>query len=407
MEHLDGKLYYDTRNHRVYKDNLPYELRNKKDEFHQKWKDRSEITKKKHVHRVVLVLTNMCNLGCSYCYAAQGGYGKDCINRIKQARLEQILNYLENQFPEGIEQLQFFGGEPLLEPKAIEFVCTYMESSRILQNANKTIVTNGTIANNAIISMLKKHNILVTVSVDGTRKYHDLFRTFKINGKGSYDLVTKNIQKFRKNGIEVFVQFTISNQMVSDYGKGELDPKKIAESLKDLGIRYVHLAPVMAEKKSKFAFNREQKILLLEFQRDLMLALRRNKIQDNKTVEASHFLSQKLCNNAYCGAGLDEITVDINGDIYPCFMFINKQSFLLGNIDNGITNKQLLVELENNTKNQKPGCRACPVKDICNMCIGANYIENGDFRKSAKTQCAFVRNGYFRGVSQLVGDVKR
>lgn len=247
----------------------------------------------------------------------------------------------------------------------------------------------------------------MTVSVDGTRKYHDLFRTFKINGKGSYDLVTKNIQKFRKNGIEVFVQFTISNQMVSDYGKGELDPKKIAESLKDLGIRYVHLAPVMAEKKSKFAFNREQKILLLEFQRDLMLALRRNKIQDNKTVEASHFLSQKLCNNAYCGAGLDEITVDINGDIYPCFMFINKQSFLLGNIDNGITNKQLLVELENNTKNQKPGCRACPVKDICNMCIGANYIENGDFRKSAKTQCAFVRNGYFRGVSQLVGDVKR
>lgn len=405
MHKLGNGLYYDSQNHRIYRDDLPEQQRNADDEFHKLWKDRTAITKKGYARRIVLVLTNSCNLACSYCYAAQGGYGKECINKITQSQIMQMLHFLERQFPEGVGQIQFFGGEPLLEPKAIKYISSYMDSSPLFKETEKTMVTNGTVINTSVIEMLKKHNILVTISVDGTKKYHDLFRTFKINGAGSYSLIIHNIKRFLSAGIQTSIQFTINKQMVADYGKGLLNPEEIAESFAGLGISYIHLAPVIDTCNGEFAFDRYHKALLLRFQSDLMSAFRHHHIQDSKTVEAYSFLTRKLCNKGYCGAGLDEITIDINGDIYPCFMFINNEDFLLGDTINGITNFSLLEEIENNTKNKNKRCVSCPVKDTCNMCIGANYIENGDIHEPARTACAFHRNGYFKGVSQLVEDI--
>lgn len=402
MRQLDSGYYYDIRVHRLYKKNLPSDKLNTDDNFHKVWKDRTPIIKKRHARRVVLLLSNSCNLACSYCYASKGSYGKQCVNRIKSDEIDDTLQFLEKQFPEGIEQIQFFGGEPLLEPKAMDYICNYLESSDVFYNTEKGMVTNGTIVNEEILSMMKRHNLSITVSVDGTEKYHDTYRRFKMGNRGSYDLVTKNIVRMIEAGVKVYVQFTISAAMIDDYEAGLVKPGEIAENFAELGIDYIHLSPVIAPKKSQFHFSSHQMDVLLKFQQELMYAFKKSRITDSGTFRTHDFLRNKVCNKAYCGAGLDEISIDMDGTIYPCFMFVNNKDFILGSITQGIVNNELMKTLENNRKDRNANCSGCFVKDVCNACVGANYIENGDIYAPSKVLCSFQDNAYFTAVNQII-----
>lgn len=73
-----------------------------------------------------------------------------------------------------IENIVFFGGEPLLNIKIIDYVCNSFESLYEKGKINKMpsfgIITNGTIMNSSILKILIKHIKFITISIDGPEK---------------------------------------------------------------------------------------------------------------------------------------------------------------------------------------------------------------------------------------------
>lgn len=400
LRKLSNGTYYETSSHKIYLEMPKTECC---DVELLPVKRRSDILTAGKARKIVLVLTGRCNLACSYCYASQGNYGKSDVNRISDDQISRVLNFLEATFPEGVDQVQFFGGEPLLEIRSIAEIIKRAPGMRSLAQTKWSIVTNGTVINNDILAVLKESNMFVTVSLDGDQKTHDFYRTYKANGKGSYATALSNISRFSEYGIRVAVQFTISDSVLKAYEKADFSARAFADEMKARGVLYVHLSPVISPRESEFWLGEKWRESLRNLHRELIEALAFVGILSNVMVTACAFATEKSRNPGYCGAGIDEITIDIGGDIYPCFMFINKREFILGDLNEGIVNKRLAEALRSNVKTNKSSCDSCAVSDLCNMCIGANYIENGDISIPAYTNCNFQSDGYFVAIEQLLG----
>lgn len=404
---LKNGMLYDSESHRVYR-KVPSESspNNSGDACVRSMRDRSYSLGSGKARRVVLILTERCNLGCSYCYAGKGAYGKNSLNRIQAQQIDDTVSFLERTFPLGIAHLQFFGGEPLLEARAIGELCERASHSVSMRQSAISVVTNGTVLSGAILEALVSNNISVTVSLDGPAELHDRHRVFKKSGHGSFTSVIKNIERMASGGLSLAIQLTVSPATVDAYLEGRLDIKKFMDQLVGIGVKYLHMSPVVDVCEGRFAFSREQLSYLSDLQSDMIAAAHARGLQNNAVAEAYNFLTRRQCNPGYCGAGLDEITIDVNGDLYPCFMFVNKKDYCMGTIRDGVTNSALVADLEANRKSCSMVCSRCPVKDICNSCIGARVIENGSISRPSRPMCEFFKNNYFFGVNELVETIK-
>jgi len=94
------------------------------------------------------------------------------------------INWAVTKFG-GVRTLQFFGGEPLLNPKLIFEVCEYFNALRdaevIEELPQFALVTNGVLADERVMAMLRRYSISATVSIDGPAEVHDALR-----GKGTF-----------------------------------------------------------------------------------------------------------------------------------------------------------------------------------------------------------------------------
>ena len=142
--------------------------------------------------RLVLNISNDCNMKCAYCYANGGNYNEK-INMMTTRTLIKILDTMYDRFQE-IEIIQLFGGEPMLNEEAIVATCDYVKRNK--KNTKVGMVSNGTILTDQIKKLTSNHELSITVSLDG-EEVHDELRKFK-NGKASFDIVKKNILELRK-----------------------------------------------------------------------------------------------------------------------------------------------------------------------------------------------------------------
>ncbi len=69
-----------------------------------------------------------------------------------------------------------------------------------------------------------------------------------------------------------------------------------------------------------------------------------------------------------------------NGDIYPCHQFVGQDEFVIGNVDEGIFNEEMVDRFKNVSVNEKPVCKDCWAKYYCSGGCHANaYNFNKDF----------------------------
>ena len=133
------------------------------------------------LYRLVINVSNMCNMGCKYCYANKGVYNSSQ-NLMSNEMAEVVLEKFYKIF-NTIETIQLFGGEPCLNIPAIKTVCEYVERN------NKTteigMVTNGTILTDELLQLIVKYNILVTISLDH-ENIHDILRPYNNSNNGTH-----------------------------------------------------------------------------------------------------------------------------------------------------------------------------------------------------------------------------
>lgn len=357
---------------------------------------------------ITFIVTKDCQLACRYCYLV----GKNTNERMPFEIAKQAIDYIlshENDFKEESVIWDFIGGEPFLEIDLIDKICDYIKTEMYRLNHHWfnsyrfSFSTNGINYDSekvqAYISKNKEH-LSIGITIDGTKKKHDLNRIYKGNGKGSYDDVVKNIPLWIK-------QFPVSGTKVTI---SSADIPFICESvlhLYSLGIKEVSINCVYEDvwKEGDDKIFEKQLILLAD------------SIISRKLYEeyACSFFSERIGkpmdittnNGNWCGAGR-MLSIDASGTFYPCTRFAQyslreKKALTIGNIRDGIDKNRLrpFLTLDRSTQSSDE-CINCEVADGCAWCQGENYdaaVTNTIFQRSTaicKMHKARVRaNNYY------------
>ena len=327
---------------------------------------------------ITFIVTKECQLACKYCYLV-GKNSKERMNfEVAKRAIDYILSNRE-LFSESSVVFDFIGGEPFLEIDLIDKICDYIKISLYETNHpwfnsyRFNFSTNGIMyCDSRVQKYIQKNrqHLSIGITIDGTRRKHDLNRVYK-SGKGSYDDVVKNIPLWLDQFPNASTKVTISSDDIPYIKESVLH-------LYQLGIKEVNINCVFED------VWKEGDDLLFE---DQLIQLADEIITKNMYKDYTcsifqknigHPLDSTLQNENWCGAGR-MLAIDSQGNFYPCTRFAQyslreKPAIIIGNITDGINTNRLrpFLSLDRCTQSSQK-CIECEVAEGCAWCQGENY----------------------------------
>jgi len=300
---------------------------------------------------------------------------------LSKKTVDQIIDIFYGRYKR-IIGLQFFGGEPLLNMEVMEYACQKFKEKD--PEITFGIVTNGTLIDSEFIRIANQYQIHTTISYDGNYKVNNILRIQK-NGNGTSDLILQKAKEFKeKTGLLDTIEATYT-QYHYDSGISILDCiKHINEELPGVP---VHLVPVSGSEESDFILKD-----YTPFVNSIDDFFKENEqsSQNNYTYSLMQRIVYGIVNKTsscgyICDAGVSTLSVSVNGDLYPCFMFTDLENYRLGNIfdENLFESERLINKItairEFSDKDKNEECKNCYIKNLCNSCLGLNSMnENTD-----------------------------
>ena len=344
------------------------------------------------VKALCLHIAHDCNLACKYCFAEEGEYhGRRALMSFEVGK--KALDFLIANSGNRVNlEVDFFGGEPLMNWDVVKQLVEYGRSRE--KECNKkfrfTITTNGVLLNDEIMDFCNREMSNVVLSLDGRKEVNDRMRPFR-NGSGSYDLIVPKFQKFAESRgtKDYFVRGTFT--------RNNLDFSKDVLHFADLGFKKLSIEPVVADPKEPYSIREEDLPQIMEeYDRLAKEFIKRKK--EGQGFQFFHFmidLNQGPCvakRLSGCGSGTEYLAVTPWGDFYPCHQFVGMEDFLLGNVDEGITNTKVRDEFKLCNVYAREKCRDCFARFYCSGGCAANaYNFSGDITGAYEIGCAMQK----------------
>ncbi len=151
------------------------------------------------IKALCLHIAHTCNLNCDYCFASQGKYHGERALMSFEVGKKAIDFLVENSGVRVNLEVDFFGGEPLMNFDVVKQIVSYARSieKEKKKNFRFTLTTNGMLINDEVIDFANKECHNVVLSLDGRKEVHDNLRK-TVGGKGSYDIIVPKFQEFVK-----------------------------------------------------------------------------------------------------------------------------------------------------------------------------------------------------------------
>lgn len=344
------------------------------------------------VKALCLHIAHDCNLACKYCFAEEGEYhGRRALMSFEVGK--KALDFLiANSGNRRNLEVDFFGGEPLMNFSVVKQLVEYGRSKEKEYNKNFrfTMTTNGVLLNDEIMDYCNREMSNVVMSLDGRKEVNDHMRPFR-NGKGSYELIVPKFQKFAKlrGEKDYYIRGTFTRHNL-DFSKDVLE-------FADLGFHSMSIEPVVAKPEEEYAIREEDlPVILEEYDRLAKEYVKRKK--EGKDFNFFHFnidLNQGPCvakRLSGCGSGTEYLAVTPWGDLYPCHQFVGEEEFLLGNVDTGVTNTQIRDEFKLCNVYAKDKCRECFARFYCSGgCAANSYNFHGKLDDAYDIGCAMQK----------------
>ena len=340
-------------------------------------KDRS----KNIVKALCLHVAHRCNLNCEYCFASQGKYHGDRALMSFEVGKRALDFLIENSGSRRNLEVDFFGGEPLMNWDVVKELVLYARSIEKDKGKNFrfTLTTNGMLIDDDVIEFSNRQMHNVVLSLDGRKEIHDSTRV-DYNGKGSFDTIVPKFQKFVKErgDKEYYMRGTFTHR--------NPDFLKDIEVMLDLGFDKISMEPVVCAPTDKSALTEEDKpIIYDQYERLAELMLSRRK--EGKEFTFYHYMIDLKGGPCVykrisgCGSGTEYMAVTPWGDLYPCHQFVGDEKFKLGNIFDGVTNTERVAEFKSCNAYSREECRDCWAKLYCSGGCAANaYHATGSIK---------------------------
>lgn len=338
------------------------------------------------LHSLLLQVTRDCNLNCKYCFYS-GKY-----DGIRTHEKEYMNSYLSKKIidfffqrtqPNQVQNVGFYGGEPLLNFELIYDVVKYIDKTYTGKKICYSITTNGLLLSPEVWRFLNDYSFFTTISIDGPQEIHDTNRVFS-DGRGSFDIINKNI----KYGFEYYPEYYKSNVrfntvITKDKHKVERFFREtpifqiVTSKLSDINkyhMSSIDIEPYEHSASDRIEQNGAHKMRMLvnilkSDKKDYgQYGLRINEIL-NKLKETQKYPLTNAVSAGLCMPGVSRLFATVNGDFYMCEKVNdNSEELKLGNVLSGWNETNIMKLANISNESSEYGCRNCWAINLCNMC---------------------------------------
>lgn len=358
------------------------------EDIYQPFVEKFKETRQTVVKALCLHIAHDCNLACKYCFAEEGEYhGRRELMSFEVGK--KALDFLVANSGNRVNlEVDFFGGEPLMNWDVVKQLVEY---GRSLEEPNNkkfrfTLTTNGVLLNDEIMEYLNKEMSNVVLSLDGRKEVNDRMRPFR-TGKGSYDLIVPKFQKLAdsRKQTNYYVRGTFT--------RDNLDFSEDVKHFADLGFKQMSIEPVVGPEEDPYSIREEDLPKIMEEYDKLALEYIKREKEGNG-FNFFHFmidLNQGPCvykRLSGCGSGTEYLAVTPWGDFYPCHQFVGNEDFLMGNVNDGIVRNDIVEAFGDCNVYSKEKCKNCFSKFYCSGgCAANSYNFHGTINDAYDIGC--------------------
>ena len=344
------------------------------------------------IKALCLHVAHTCNLNCSYCFASQGKYHGERALMSFEVGKRAIDFLIENSGERRNLEVDFFGGEPLMNWDVVKQIVKYARSveKQHGKNFRFTLTTNGMLIDDEVIEFSNKEMSNVVLSLDGRKEIHDATRV-DYAGNGSYDRIVPKFQKLvaSRGGKNYYMRGTFTHK--------NPDFTKDVFHMADLGFTELSMEPVVCAPDDPMALTPED-IEIVKEQYEILAKEMLKREKEGRGFTFYHYMIDLTAGPCIykrisgCGSGTEYMAVTPWGDLYPCHQFVGEESYKLGDIWNGVTNDSLRDEFRQCNAYARPECDDCWAKLYCSGGCAANaYHASGSIRGVYKPGCELFK----------------
>ena len=344
------------------------------------------------VKALCLHVSHTCNLNCEYCFASQGKYNGERALMSFEVGKRAIDFLVEHSGTRHNLEVDFFGGEPLMNWDVCKQIVEYARSieKEAGKNFRFTLTTNGLLIDDDVIDFCNKEMSNVVLSLDGRKEVHDRTRV-DYRGNGSYDLIIPKFKKLveARGGKNYYMRGTFTH-LNTDFTEDIF-------AMADLGFKELSMEPVVSKPGDELALT-EEDLPILKEQYEI---LAKEMLERDKRGEGFTFyhymidLKSGPCiykRISGCGSGTEYMAVTPWGDLYPCHQFVGDEKYRLGDLWEGVTNTGTQEEFRSCNAYARPDCRDCWAMHYCSGgCAANSYHATGDVRGIYEYGCELFR----------------
>lgn len=355
---------------------------------------------------MVLEVAQDCNLRCTYCYAEGGAYGGQA-RLLDSETARAAARYLIRESGNLKEvTLVLFGGEPLLNMKAIK--AAVEEAEKLASAAGKkllvSLTTNGTLLSEDTLAFFREHRVVVSVSLDGPPDLHDANRP-DASGKGSYAKILPQLRALLENSsAAVAARVTLTPDQWSRC-------EEVFDHLMGLGFHEVGIAPASPISKNLLPSKEQEETLLKSFAamaRRFSKTAREGKILPfGNVLELLGRLHMGQTKSVACGAGYGYLAVDAGGDFYLCHRLAGEKDFQVGSLEGGADPEKIRSCLSQVTAGKDKMCEKCWARTLCcGGCHYENHLRENTLGIPPGSSCNFILRWLQIGI-ELYADLRQ
>ena len=360
----------------------------------------------------IFMITDDCNFRCTYCFENNKHSCHMSLNTAKKFidamfDFSNHKDFWKNYYIEGDNydfiRISFFGGEPFLNPSLMLDIIEYYKSKckedwskyeKRWHNTYFNITTNGSlIRSKKAIELLDKYidKINLMITYEGVKEYHDACRKFKDTGLPTFDIIDKNVKWYmKKYNKSPNSKITITPDNISYMFK-------CYQHMKELGEKRIYMKIVKDDERWTTG---EYDSIADEQYKLIMQDLLDNPDISYTTFEP--FYGGRSIDEVYypgCGVGRNNITIEADGRLFPCYQFSEisqdedtAKEYCIGNVDIGISEHgcELLKTLwkwGGKNKYTTDKCQTCTFPHHCTDCVANNVKYNKNPNISIDWDC--------------------
>ena len=324
------------------------------------------------VKALCLHVAHTCNFSCEYCFASQGKYhGERALMSFETGK--RAIDFLvEHSGTRRNLEVDFFGGEPLMNFGVVKEITAYARSiePETGKNFRFTLTTNGMNIDDEVIDFANRECYNVVLSLDGRKEVHDRFRK-TVGGQGTYDIIVPKFQRLveARGEKEYYLRGTFTH--------ANPDFMNDIRHMLDQGFTKLSMEPVVCAPGDPYALT-EADMPIVFRQYELLAEEMIKRRREGRPFTFYHYMIDLTGGPCIykrisgCGSGTEYMAVTPWGELFPCHQFVGEEKFSMGDIWQGVKNTALRDEFNRCDAYSRPDCADCWAKLYCGGGCAAN-----------------------------------